>query len=47
MFRNDTVKNFLNLFIRKVLIWLQWQEFVEPIIDFDPPGTKFSDLSVI
>jgi hypothetical protein len=44
MLRNFDV---LNLIIRKVLIGLKWREFVEPVVDFHPPGAKLADLSVI
>jgi hypothetical protein len=37
-FWNDTVKNFFNLIIWKVLIWFKGQKFVKPVVDFLPPG---------
>jgi hypothetical protein len=30
-----------------VLIGLKWQEFVEPVVDFDPPGMKLANLSIV
>jgi hypothetical protein len=43
---NDVIKDVLNLIIQKVLIGLKWQEFVEPVVDFDPPGMKLANLLV-
>jgi hypothetical protein len=44
---NNVVEDVFNLIIWKVLIGLKWQEFVEPVVDFDPLGKKLTDLSVI
>ncbi len=44
---NDVIMDVLNLIIQKVLIGLKWWEFVEPVVDFDPPGVKPTDLFVI
>jgi hypothetical protein len=46
-FWNDVVKDVLNLIIWKLLIGLKWWEFIEPVIDFDPPGAKLTDLFVV
>jgi hypothetical protein len=46
-FQNDTVKDVLNLIIQKVLIGLKWQEFIEPVVNFDPSGAKLADLFVV
>jgi hypothetical protein len=42
---NNRIKNILGLLIHKELIGLKWREFVKPVIDFVPPGTKLADLS--
>jgi hypothetical protein len=47
MFRNDTVKDFFNLIIRKVLIRSKGWKFIKPVVDFLPRGAKFTDLFVI
>jgi hypothetical protein len=46
-FQNDTVKDFFNLIIWKMLIGLKGQKIIKPIVDFLPPGAKFTDLFVI
>jgi hypothetical protein len=43
--RNNGIKDVLGLFIQKALVGSKWQEFVEIVVDFIPPGAKLTDLS--
>jgi hypothetical protein len=45
MLWNNGIKDVIGLFIQKVLLGLKWQELLEIVVDFIPPGMKLTDLS--